>query len=90
LEGDEATTDGRCGNLGLIDGDNSRGKTDGVTSDDTTNDEHGTVLKRLLSGNNMEYWNDALTTDAHWRIEPTTQKSPARIIVFLRPILSPR
>jgi hypothetical protein len=52
LKGDQATTDCRCGNFGLIDGDNTRSKTDGVTSDDTANDKHAAVLERLLSGNN--------------------------------------
>ena len=44
LKRDETTTDGGCRDLRLVEGNRSRGETDGETRNNTTRAKHTTVL----------------------------------------------
>ena len=47
LNGDKATTNGGGGDFRLVDGDYCRSEADGDASDDPTDDEHSTGLRKF-------------------------------------------
>ena len=54
LDGDKTTTNGGSGDFGLVDGDYGRSEANGHASDDATDDEHATVLRKLIGSMRKE------------------------------------